>query len=192
MSLRVRFAPSPTGNLHVGNARTALFNWLLARRHGGTFVLRTEDTDIERSTSDSERAIVDDLRWLGLDWDEGPDVGGPYAPYRQSERMSGYAAAAQSLIAQSLQLTESVRAKAPGPELRALYFASVQRRYEQGIDLLVRMRQDAAALQVSEQARARGLLIECACITSFFPRSRHQLRASTWRSPPGASSLACS
>ena len=82
---RVRFAPSPTGNLHVGNARTALFNWLLARRHGGTFILRIEDTDIERSTEASERTIYDDLRWLGLDWDEGPDVGGPHAPYRQSE-----------------------------------------------------------------------------------------------------------
>jgi len=96
---RVRFAPSPTGNLHVGNARTALFNWLLARRHGGTFILRIEDTDIERSTEASERSIYDDLRWLGLDWDEGPDVGGSHAPYRQSERMAEYAAAAQSLLA---------------------------------------------------------------------------------------------
>ena len=97
--LRVRFAPSPTGNLHVGNARTALFNWLLARRHGGTCVLRIEDTDIERSTAESERAIRDDLRWLGLDWDEGPDVGGPHAPYRQSERIADYAEAARSLLA---------------------------------------------------------------------------------------------
>ena len=74
--MRVRFAPSPTGHLHVGNARTALFNWLLARGHGGTFVLRIEDTDAERSTRESEQSILDDLRWLGLDWDEGPDVGG--------------------------------------------------------------------------------------------------------------------
>ena len=96
---RVRFAPSPTGNLHVGNARTALFNWLLARRHGGTFILRIEDTDIERSTDASERAICDDLRWLGLDWDEGPDIGGPHAPYRQSERMAEYTGAARSLLA---------------------------------------------------------------------------------------------
>ena len=95
--LRVRFAPSPTGQLHVGNARTALFNWLLAHRHGGAFILRIEDTDIERSTESSERAIQDDLRWLGLDWDEGPDVGGPYGPYRQSERLSEYAAAADAL-----------------------------------------------------------------------------------------------
>jgi glutamyl-tRNA synthetase/nondiscriminating glutamyl-tRNA synthetase len=95
---RVRFAPSPTGHLHVGNARTALYNWLLARRHGGTFILRIEDTDIERSTEASERAICDDLRWLGLDWNEGPDVGGPVGPYRQSERMAEYAAAAQALL----------------------------------------------------------------------------------------------
>ena len=77
--MRVRFAPSPTGRLHVGNARTALFNWLLAHRHGGTFILRVEDTDVERSSRDSERAILRDLRWLGLDWDEGPDIGGAEA-----------------------------------------------------------------------------------------------------------------
>ena len=76
VKMRVRFAPSPTGQLHVGNARTALFNWLLARGHGGTFILRIEDTDVERSTRESEAAILRDLRWLGLDWDEGPDVGG--------------------------------------------------------------------------------------------------------------------
>src|SRR5206468_5516661 len=75
--MRVRFAPSPTGHLHVGNARTALFNWLLARGSGGTFVLRIEDTDVERSTQESEKAIERDLRWLGLDWDEGPEIGGP-------------------------------------------------------------------------------------------------------------------
>lgn len=88
--MRLRFAPSPTGQLHVGNARTALFNWLLARASGGTFVLRIEDTDRERSTGQSERAILDDLRWMGLTWDEGPDVGGAYGPYRQSERLRTY------------------------------------------------------------------------------------------------------
>jgi glutamyl-tRNA synthetase/nondiscriminating glutamyl-tRNA synthetase len=97
--MRVRFAPSPTGQLHVGNARTALFNWLLARRHAGPFILRIEDTDAERSTAASERAILEDLRWLGLDWDEGPDVGGPCAPYRQSERLSRYQAIAARLVA---------------------------------------------------------------------------------------------
>jgi len=98
MTLRVRFAPSPTGHLHVGNARTALFNFLLARGQRGTFVLRIEDTDMERSTRDSETAIYDDLRWLGLRWDEGPDVGGPYGPYRQSERLEIYTSHADRLI----------------------------------------------------------------------------------------------
>ncbi len=96
--MRVRFAPSPTGKLHVGNARTALFNWLLARGNGGTFVLRIEDTDVERSTPESEATIISDIRWLGLDWDEGPDAGGPHGPYRQSERAALYARYAQQLI----------------------------------------------------------------------------------------------
>src|SRR5262245_27997949 len=89
-AMRVRFAPSPSGHLHVGNARTALFNWLLARHQGGTFVLRIEDTDAERSSAESERWILDDLRWLGLDWDEGPDKGGDFGPYRQSDRLDLY------------------------------------------------------------------------------------------------------
>ncbi|HXI28201.1 MAG TPA: glutamate--tRNA ligase, partial [Vicinamibacterales bacterium] len=96
--MRVRFAPSPTGKLHVGNARTALFNWLLARGQGGTFVLRIEDTDAERSTRESEAAILRDLRWLGLDWDEGPDVDGPHGPYRQSERLHLYQSYATELL----------------------------------------------------------------------------------------------
>ena len=87
---RVRFAPSPTGLLHVGNARTALFNLLFARRNGGTFILRLEDTDAERSTPEAEAAILEDLRWLGLDWDEGPGKQGSYGPYRQSERLDLY------------------------------------------------------------------------------------------------------
>jgi glutamyl/glutaminyl-tRNA synthetase len=97
--MRVRFAPSPTGQLHVGNARTALFNWLLAHGKDGTFILRIEDTDAERSTRESESSILDDLRWLGLDWDEGPDVEGPHGPYRQSERLHLYASYANELIA---------------------------------------------------------------------------------------------
>ena len=98
MSLRVRFAPSPTGYLHVGGARTALFNWLLARRHGGVFVLRIEDTDAERSSWDMVTGIVEGLRWLGLDWDEGPDVGGPHAPYFQSQRLEKYREHARRLV----------------------------------------------------------------------------------------------
>ncbi|HUU36368.1 MAG TPA: glutamate--tRNA ligase, partial [Vicinamibacterales bacterium] len=96
--MRVRFAPSPTGHLHVGNARTALFNWLLARRHGGTFILRVEDTDRERSTAASEEAIKEDLRWLGLKWDEGIDAGGEVGPYRQSERLDLYASHTAQLL----------------------------------------------------------------------------------------------
>ncbi len=97
--MRVRFAPSPTGQLHVGNARTALFNWLLAHGKDGTFILRIEDTDAERSTRESEAGILEDLRWLGLDWDEGPDVGGPHGPYRQSERFHLYSSYANELLA---------------------------------------------------------------------------------------------
>lgn len=88
--MRVRFAPSPTGHLHIGGARTALFNWLLARRHGGTYILRIEDTDQERSRREYEGEILRSLRWMGLDWDEGPEVGGPNGPYRQMERLDHY------------------------------------------------------------------------------------------------------
>jgi glutamyl-tRNA synthetase len=98
--IRVRFAPSPTGYLHVGGARTALFNWLLARRLGGVFVLRIEDTDVERSSEEMVEGILDGLRWLGLDWDEGPKVGGPYAPYFQSGRLGRYRATASRLVAE--------------------------------------------------------------------------------------------
>ena len=95
---RVRFAPSPTGQLHVGNARTALFNWLIARGQNGTFLLRMEDTDFDRSTEASDRSVLEDLRWLGLDWDEGVGVGGTHGPYRQSERLDIYRAHAERLL----------------------------------------------------------------------------------------------
>lgn len=100
--MRLRFAPSPTGHLHVGNARTALFNWLLARGQRGTFVLRIEDTDTERSTRESEQSILEDLKWLGLDWDEGPDVGGSMGPYRQTERMDRYDAVLNEWLASGI------------------------------------------------------------------------------------------
>jgi nondiscriminating glutamyl-tRNA synthetase len=96
----VRFAPSPTGHLHVGNARTALFNWLFARQKGGTMVLRIEDTDVERSQARFEDQLIADLKWLGLDWDEGPDVGGPHAPYRQSDRLEIYREHAERLLSE--------------------------------------------------------------------------------------------
>ncbi|MBP2666841.1 MAG: gltX, partial [Firmicutes bacterium] len=89
--MRVRFAPSPTGPFHIGGARSALFNWLLARRYGGKLILRIEDTDLERSSRESEENIKAALRWLGIDWDEGIDVGGEHGPYRQTERLPIYA-----------------------------------------------------------------------------------------------------
>jgi glutamyl-tRNA synthetase len=97
--VRVRFAPSPTGPLHLGNARAALFNYLFARRHDGAFILRVEDTDAERSEARYEAQVMEAMRWLGLVWDEGPDIGGPCAPYRQSERRAAYVAAVERLVA---------------------------------------------------------------------------------------------
>ena len=98
MSVRCRFAPAPSGSLHVGNARSALFSWLWARHHGGAFVLRVEDTDASRVTEEAFRGVLEDMRWLGLDWDEGPEVGGPHGPYRQSERTQIYADAVARLL----------------------------------------------------------------------------------------------
>jgi glutamyl-tRNA synthetase len=96
--VRVRFAPSPTGYLHVGGARTALFNWLYARHSGGAFILRIEDTDVERSSEDMVAGILEGMTWLGLDWDEGPGVGGPHAPYFQSGRLERYREMAEQLV----------------------------------------------------------------------------------------------
>ncbi|MCI0419328.1 MAG: glutamate--tRNA ligase [Acidobacteria bacterium] len=97
-NIRVRFAPSPTGHLHVGNVRTAIFNWLFVRKAGGQFVIRIEDTDIVRSEERFEGLIYEDLRWLGLQWEEAPDVGGPYSPYRQSDRLNLYREKALKLV----------------------------------------------------------------------------------------------
>ncbi|RYD25012.1 MAG: glutamate--tRNA ligase, partial [Verrucomicrobiaceae bacterium] len=116
MSVRVRFAPSPTGYLHVGGARTALFNWLFARREGGVFVLRVEDTDAARNTAAAQAAIVDGLRWLGLDWDEGPEKSGPHEPYYQSQRGHIYDAYFQKLVDAGHTYTEengAVRFRSP-------------------------------------------------------------------------------
>ena len=115
MTPRLRFAPSPTGYLHVGGARTALFNWLFARRHGGTFVLRIEDTDVERSQPEMVTGILDGLRWLGIDWDEGPEIDGPHAPYFQSQRLDRYRAAAKQLLdsGQAFEDGGAIRFKVP-------------------------------------------------------------------------------
>ena len=95
--VRVRFAPSPTGKLHVGGARTAIYNWAFARANGGTFILRIDDTDPTRSTDENTQIILRAMRWLGLDWDEGPEVGGDFGPYAQTERLDLYKQAAQRL-----------------------------------------------------------------------------------------------
>jgi glutamyl-tRNA synthetase len=100
--VRTRFAPSPTGYLHIGGVRTALFNWLFARHHGGQFILRIDDTDQGRNQPEALQPILDGFRWLGIDWDEGAEVGGPYGPYYQSERLDRYQAAVQMLLAKGL------------------------------------------------------------------------------------------
>ena len=102
MTTRVRFAPAPSGSLHVGNARTALFNWLYARHNGGVMVLRVEDTDRSRVTEESYRAVLEDLRWLGLDWDEGPEVGGAHGPYYQSQKLARYQETVKQLLDKGL------------------------------------------------------------------------------------------
>ncbi|AFM16638.1 glutamyl-tRNA synthetase [Mycolicibacterium chubuense NBB4] len=120
MSTRVRFCPSPTGTPHVGLIRTALFNWAYARHTGGTFVFRIEDTDSQRDSEDSYRALVDALRWLGLDWDEGPEVGGPYAPYRQSGRREIYS----DVIARLIAAGDAYEAFSTAEEVEARHLAA--------------------------------------------------------------------
>jgi glutamyl-tRNA synthetase len=123
MKPRVRFAPSPTGYLHIGGARTALFNWLYARRHGGSFVLRIEDTDQERSTPQSVQAILEGLTWLGIDWDEGPGKDGPFPPYFQMQKLRRYTEVAEDLIARGLAYRDpTTEAELKG--LRAAFAAS--------------------------------------------------------------------
>ena len=100
MTVRCRLAPAPSGSIHVGNARTGLFSWAFARHHGGQFVLRVEDTDASRVSEEAYHGLIDSLRWLGMDWDEGPDVGGPHAPYRQSQRLDVYRAMGERLVEQ--------------------------------------------------------------------------------------------
>jgi glutamyl-tRNA synthetase len=154
--MRLRFAPSPTGQLHVGNARTALFNWLMARGQGGTFIVRIEDTDVERSTRESEHAILDDLRWLGLDWTEGVEVGGDHGPYRQTERLHIYRAHAIELLsagkayycfcsAEQLEADRQDALKAGTPpkytgRCRAVTREEARARVEQGQAAVIRFR----------------------------------------------------
>ena len=156
MVCRTRIAPSPTGDPHLGTAYVALFNWALARSRGGEFILRIEDTDAARSTPESENAIIAALRWLGIDWDEGPDIGGPHGPYRQSERLAIYRGHVDRLIAAgrafhcfcSAERLESVRAarraagENPGYDGHCLALSEqeVDERLERGDSRVVRMR----------------------------------------------------
>jgi glutamyl-tRNA synthetase len=151
-ALRVRFAPSPTGYLHIGGARTALFNWLFARRHGGTFVLRIEDTDTERSSSEMVSGILEGLRWLGLDWDEGPEAGGSYGPYFQSERLPRHRAAAEQLVASGHTYycycsTERLQAARAAAEARGEGWQYDRRCLSLGVN-------DIAALEAASTPRA--------------------------------------
>ena len=118
--VRVRFCPSPTGTPHVGLVRTALFNWAYARHTGGDFVFRIEDTDAARDSEESYNAILDALRWLGLNWDEGPEVGGPYEPYRQSQRSDLY----REVIAKLLAAGEVYEAYSTPEEVEARHLAA--------------------------------------------------------------------
>src|SRR5579885_580867 len=102
MTVRTRFAPSPTGYLHIGGVRTALFNWLFARQKGGKFVLRIDDTDQQRNVQEALQPILEGFRWLGLDWDEGAEVGGPHGPYYQSQKLDRYQAAVRALVEKGL------------------------------------------------------------------------------------------
>jgi glutamyl-tRNA synthetase len=141
--VRVRFAPSPTGFPHVGNIRTAMFNWLLARHTGGKLVLRIEDTDVARRVEGAETAIMEGLRWLGLDWDEGPDIGGDYGPYYQSQRLELYKKSAQRLIEQG----DAYYCYCSPERLEKLRAEQVKRKQPPGYDRLCR--------NLTEQERAR-------------------------------------
>jgi glutamyl-tRNA synthetase len=168
---RLRFAPSPTGHLHIGGARTALFNWAWARRTGGVFLLRIEDTDRERSRPEFEHSILEGLRWLGLEWDEGPDVGGPLGPYRQSEREDRYRAAVETLLqagqaypcfctSERLERLREERSRAgqnPGYDghCRDLGRDEAQRRRSAGEACTIRFRVPTGRTVVDDQIRGR-------------------------------------
>lgn len=165
--LRLRFAPSPTGYLHIGGARTALFNWLLARKTGGTFIVRIEDTDTDRNVPGADAKIMDDLRWLGLQWDEGIDVGGPNGPYYQMQRLPLYHQAVNGLIAQGkayyafdTQEELEIRRKQAEAEKRAFKYPrphrfpdenDVRRAREQGRPVVVRFAPAAEDITVRDE-----------------------------------------
>ncbi|MFA4885242.1 MAG: glutamate--tRNA ligase [Desulfotomaculaceae bacterium] len=183
MSVRVRFAPSPTGPLHIGGARSALFNWLFARHYGGTYIVRIEDTDLERSSRQSEENILNSLRWLGLDWDEGIDVGGPYGPYRQTERLDIYSQYAEALLKNGLAYhcycseeelaaeREALMAKGELPRYmgrcRALTEEDCQHHEAAGRRPVVRFRVPAGEVVVVKDIVRGDVSFECSDIGDF-------------------------
>lgn len=167
--VRTRFAPSPTGDLHLGNLRVAVFNHLFARHHGGAFIVRIEDTDVERNVEGSLEGILDDLRWAGLDWDEGPGVGGPHAPYRQSERTGLYQEAARELESRGRAYVcfcsdDEVRAAREGERTspdcpggcRSLEAPAVEARRARGEPWVFRFQVPREVIDVED--KARGLI----------------------------------
>ena len=169
---RVRFAPSPTGVMHIGGLRTALYDWFLARKTGGQFILRIEDTDQNRYDPDAEWHIKESLKWLGLDLDEGPDIGGPYAPYTQSKRLELYADAAAKLIESghayyddtqaeelaALRQRQQAAGQAPGYDNRGRYRTAeqIQESRDKGLDVVVRFKvSDHGELRVEDEVRGR-------------------------------------
>ncbi|HEX7035704.1 MAG TPA: glutamate--tRNA ligase [Pseudomonadales bacterium] len=168
MTVRTRVAPSPTGDPHVGTAYMALFNWVFARSQGGQFILRIEDTDVARSTAESEQLILESLRWLGLGWDEGPDVGGPHGPYRQSARRHIYLEHAQRLVAQGdafycfcsaerlERMREAQRAAGENPRYDGLCLgldtAHVRERLDSGAPYVIRMKVPSEGVSRFEDA----------------------------------------
>ena len=167
--VRVRFCPSPTGNPHVGMVRTALFNWAFARHTGGTFVFRIEDTDSARDSEQSYRDLLDALSWLGLDWDEGPEVGGPHGPYRQSERLEIYADVARRLVErghaypcfctpeelEALREQQRAAGRAPGYDgrCRALTAEQAQAKREAGLESVIRVKMPDAPVEWDDLVR---------------------------------------
>jgi glutamyl-tRNA synthetase len=182
--IRVRYAPSPTGRLHVGGVRTALFNWLFARKNGGTFVLRIEDTDLERSTEESVDQLKRSMRWIGLDWDEGPEAGGPHPPYRQTERFDLYREAAQKLLdsgaayydfatpEELAELRERARAEKRQPiytggEYREMDHLEVRKRIEAGEPYTVRFKTPRGGQTVVEDMIRGPVTFENANLEDF-------------------------
>jgi glutamyl-tRNA synthetase len=150
--VRCRFAPAPSGSLHVGNVRTGLFSWAFARHHGGTFILRIEDTDSSRVTEEAFHGVMESLRWLGIDWDEGPDVGGPASPYRQSQRLEIYRETTERLLAQG----DAYPCYCTDEELEERRAAALARRETPGYDGRCRTltQQERAAFEAEGRSNA--------------------------------------